>query len=734
MSATDELLRSQLDLLRDMQMAGMDMETWLSWREKVDEVYHEYELARKIEKDEKASAEDRKRAKDQADSVAKALPAITKSVIGAVNAFNKGDAITGSAELMDICASIAPVISTFLSAAGPEGALIGALFSVVGQILRCFGPKQESDVSKIQKILNELAAQRELEDIKAVHDAVLTYASTLVWQAAALRTLLAKPLQNHEHYKEFYRVLQESTIVLADINPHSSVAMFEQWKVLEYLENKENHNQGLWPTVLGVCCKTYSDMVATTMTITLMTNTDDMLDRLKDVEPATSKLAESDRKTIEKSLLRLQAYANVRKLEYQSCNSRMLRALKGLTEVAQGWGLFTHIGDNYGLYFLTGPKPLKEGAWIPRSDRNFYHRVSIIPDLAAVIKDGQPVSSFEFKPRHHSLILKSSSRAYPGSSHWVDHAWIQQSDTLNLDAARSIQDNFSPAFSDVWAIQSSDKELRIFAGTGEVAGAPGSVTAWTLDAKDQYGTQLERVNWWPQTRAAVESIRAVWSPTAIPGDPDFEAMPPKWQDFMLYASLRGLTEIYLNFGNTDRYVPGPAGWGPASGIATDQDCLWMFQPFGFAFTTHASVMSYVKGKRPAPRWILYDRLPANVLGEGLNRGDGAEHWHLNNMPVPRKPPYRGQIAMSPCEDGTFFIAVVHRTIEANPIPHVRMDWNATDEIKMWTATYDIDMEKGAINVGQWTQVPGKAEHVQKLPMPGWSLFANLRANLSAPLK
>src|SRR5690606_6227782 len=123
---------------------------------------------------------------------------------------------------------------------------------------------------------------------------------------------------------------------------------------------------------------------------------------------------------------------------------------------------------------------------------------------------------------------KSTSHAYPGSSHWVDHAWIQQAEALNLDAARSIQDNFDPAFTDVWAIQSDDKQLRVFAGTGTVAGAPGSVTAWTLDAKDQYGSaRLERVNWWPQTRAAVGSIRAVWSPTAIPGDPDFAAMPPK---------------------------------------------------------------------------------------------------------------------------------------------------------------------------------------------------------------
>ena len=86
--------------------------------------------ARAIENDEKRTAEERKRAKEVADGIAKAAPAITKSVISAIKAFNKGDAINGAAEIMDICASLAPLISTFLNAAGPEGALVGAFFSV----------------------------------------------------------------------------------------------------------------------------------------------------------------------------------------------------------------------------------------------------------------------------------------------------------------------------------------------------------------------------------------------------------------------------------------------------------------------------------------------------------------------------------------------------------------------------------------------------------------------------
>ncbi len=39
------------------------------------------------------------------------------------------------------------------------------------------------------------------------------------------------------------------------------------------------------------------------------------------------------------------------------------------------------------------------------------------------------------------------------------------------------------------------------------------------------------------------------------------------------------------------------------------------------------------------------------------------------------------------------------------------------------------MGKGEIAVGSWTQIPSEAWHVQKLPMPGWTLLASLSAKL-----
>ncbi|OFE15094.1 hypothetical protein BA895_08195 [Humibacillus sp. DSM 29435] len=731
MSAQDDLVNDSLDILQQMQIGGMDYEDYVRWQSKINDVKHRYDDARAVEKDEKRSADERKAAKDTADAIAKAAPAITKSVIAAVKAFSKGDAVTGAAELMDICASLAPLISTFLAAAGPEGMLIGALFSVIGQILRCFGPKEESDVSKLETFLKGLAAQTQLQNIKSVHDDVLTYATTLTLQAKALRAILARPLNTHEDYKAFYVKLGASTIVVSDIGPHKSVSMFEQWKVLEYLQAPENHNDPLWPAVLGVCCKTYSDLVSTTMTITAMTNSDDLLARFDDVAPgSSSSLSAGDKDTLERKLMDLVAYAEARMKEYQSCNARMLRALKGLASVAQQWGVYACIADNYALKFLTGPQNVKSGSWTDRSDRNYYHRLVLVPDAASTITNGQVSSEFNFKPAYHCFVLKSSSSDYPGSSHWVDHSWAHHDD-VSLDHGRNILDNFNPALTDLCVADETDKGLNLFAGTAEGTGAPGSVMAWTLKPTDGYNTgELERVNWWPQTTSPVDSIAAVNGPVALLDDPDSAAIPPGWGDAMIYASMHGSAQIYLNTGNHDYYLPMVPGWGPCTRVAVDQSYLWVYQPYGFALVSHASVRSYIVGTRAAPRWIAFPSLGDAVLGEHLSMGDGAQDVYYNGNHVETKPPLLGLVSLSPCEDGTLLAAVVHRTITHDTASFPYNWYRVRDTRTIQTAPYEIDGAAGTVKVGPWAPIPGEARQVQKLPMPGWKLLANLTADLS----
>src|SRR5689334_19579835 len=59
-------------------------------------------------------------------SVIKGLPDIAKGALAAAKAFEKGDYLSGSAGIMDICAAGAPIIGSLFTAGGPPGALIGA--------------------------------------------------------------------------------------------------------------------------------------------------------------------------------------------------------------------------------------------------------------------------------------------------------------------------------------------------------------------------------------------------------------------------------------------------------------------------------------------------------------------------------------------------------------------------------------------------------------------------------
>jgi hypothetical protein len=65
----------------------------------------------------------RKEFEKNTENLAKALPNITKSTLTAITAFQKDDPISGSAAIMDICASLAPLLGGLSAAGGPPGML-----------------------------------------------------------------------------------------------------------------------------------------------------------------------------------------------------------------------------------------------------------------------------------------------------------------------------------------------------------------------------------------------------------------------------------------------------------------------------------------------------------------------------------------------------------------------------------------------------------------------------------
>jgi hypothetical protein len=103
----------------------------------------------------------------------------------------------------------------------------------------------------------------------------------------------------------------------------------------------------------------------------------------------------------------------------------------------------------------------------------------------------------------------------------------------------------------------------------------------------------------------------------------------------------------------------------------DQTHPWLYQPFGFAVVSHASVLIQIHGTRSEPRWVANPRLPDALVGDHLDRGDNSTNIYYQGWPPTSKPAVLGLISLSPCEDGTLLAAIVHRTIEArepNPKP------------------------------------------------------------------
>ena len=725
-TAQDALVNDQLDLLHNIQLAKMSPSEYLQWQRQIDDMRDRYRDARQKEDDKALSKTEREYAGKVGESIAKALPVVSKGIITAQKAFAKGDYVTGAAAIMDICAAVAPVISSLLAAAGPEGMLVGALFSVISQILSLFGPKEPSQIQQIETLLKDLANERQLETIQSVHLAVQNYAKDLYVRARKLRLLLKEPLTDHEDYKRFFKGLEAMKILLEDFKTHGSIEMFNTWTVINYLKNEVNQDVAKWPEVLGVCCQTYSDLVSATMTIPLIAYNDDIRKRLLEVDPSPSNtesaLTTEDRRILETSLLQLQAYADVRKEEYESCNATMLESLKAITPAARDRGLYVHLGDSNYLYGATGRKEMRDGAWkrLDVSGGNLKTRVSITVPKGAV---------GSLKPRYDLFVCK----AWIGGTLEVTHSWL---DTfMNATDENKISDQ---KFDDIWALPAPPprKEGMSFVYAAHHGAGNGSVQLLELDGKS-----LVHGNWWPSTKSGVMTVRAVTHPPfTLADDPDKGGLPPgsgllggvDHYNSIIYGALHASPEIYVDQSNTRCYVPSP--WGNYTGIEVDPYYLWVFRPDAFACATHASVISCIQGKRQSPRWMGY-AMPGEYLFDSYqtNIGGVPTPWETSRERqrehADKLPPFKGMVAFTACVDGTLLASTYRRRVYHPDKQKYEAEDSGSPALR--TSVYTIDLKAGKIDVEPWKQVGGAAYHLQKLPIPCWSLFEKLKANLQA---
>ncbi|HEX2179368.1 MAG TPA: hypothetical protein VHL54_07610 [Actinomycetota bacterium] len=713
----------QLQLIMLHSQASMDPDQAQAFAAAASQIQGQYDDAVAVLGDKNASAADQKLAKDVTDSINKNLPNLTKGVLSAASAFKSGDYINGSAAIMDICAAGVQMLASLSAGAGPYGAVFGAIFSIVGQLLTYFGPKQPSLKDQIIEAIRGMDADSRLQTAQADGDAVEEFTATVYRVRSSLPKNLQLPLETTEDLRQFEVAIGADVLSIKTASAKVSV-LYDKWGSAEWLKDKKTQDLEKWPEILGVFCRTYSDSLLANMAVAAlpMVNKKLITQRLDDVSQSNPRYKDHPEEFagIHHQLMKLLTTVRALPDVWNDGNAKMLQTLRELKPVAQYRGLYVHLnGDQY-LYGATGRSKLLSETWkyLPLGYGARGHRFSI------TVAQGDAGS---LAPQHDIFFCESWKA--PGGD--IVHGKIKPSSVEIFDRGSVTGDKFS----DVWALPAPrDHDGATFVYAAHENGAGGYVKLFELDAKNQ----PKDGNWSPNTKSGVVNVRVVTHPpSTLPDDPDRDGMPPGSQllggvnhyNSITYGALRSSSEIYVDQSNTRCYVPSP--WGTYSGIDVDPYYVWVFRPQGFACATHASVISCIQGKRTAPRWMEHS--PTGLLGDQSTH-DG-NFWLVKGQEKKPAPDLVGVRSLSPCQDGTLFASIETRVVDKRDNGD-HWVFTATDSPGLYTTGYSIDLKAGGINLGSWEKCGnvGRADQVQKMAISSWSLFESLNKDLQLKLQ
>lgn len=636
------------------------------------------------------------------DTLAKNLPNVSKGIISATAAFKSGDNVTGAAEIMNICSALAPIIGGFTAAGGPAGMLVGALFSVIGQIIALFAPPKESDVDKIKKFLLSIEAEGIKEHADADLKSIRNAAKGMRHQAAAAEAALkARKLLTHQDALNFQAAISIETISIAEFKLIDGPTVLQHWGVASWLTNPNRYDQDEWPEIFGMFCQAYADLLCAYIKIIAFANGADMRAAFDDVRPHNPalKLEETDRHDIEQALLRLTEYADKRLDDIRNCNELMSDILEKLTPVARKRGMFVTSQRAWDIVWGSGPKAFR-GTW----GSSFWASTSRM--FISVPSGGLT----DLRALYDLWVLDTRGPK-------VGHARID-AEKHELQAGSNAYHGDANGFNDITALANpKDKaETLVYVATDK------GVSEFSFRQNT-----LTRAGWRSDI-GAVKQVRAAQPASPLANDPDRDAMTVfmKGNDRLVYVALND-GRIWVH--PADKYVANPWGSVPI-GIATDPYYLWLFQPRGFACASHASIQQCISGKRAQPNWLGEINLDY-LLYDG-NQYPGNRQERDGTI-----PPHPGLIDLSPCGDDTLFISLTTRKVEKEEIPYQGNLYSAVDHNAVYTAVYHADFAASAIRVEPydegmntpWQKLEGNADvkQVQKLPIFCWPLLEGLKA-------
>ncbi len=204
--------------------------------------------------------------------------------------------------------------------------------------------------------------------------------------------------------------------------------------------------------------------------------------------------------------------------------------------------------------------------------------------------------------------------------------------------------------------------------------------------------KVERVNWEPPTAGGLRHIRALIYDAArsLPDDADAAGVSPGVYE-LIYGGYSGNGNIWVEFNNDWRDVPSP--WGEYKGIEVDPHFLWVFGTEGLACATHASVIKASierkNGNPSSPAWITFKT--------GWEDGFNVR-------------------SLWPCVDGTLAVG---------------SDQPIQNGLVLWTGEYKVHLKEPRRIEWHYQGAPrgGSPKLVHKMPIPCWSLYAKVLADL-----
>jgi len=630
----------------------------------VDHLEYQLQQDLKLAEDKATAKEKRDYINKNVENLAKAIPGITKGTLSAISAFDDDDPMNGTAAIMDICASLAPLLAGLSTAGGPPGMLVGAIFSMVGQILSFLAPKSESMTSKIEKLLRDMEAEKTQGQILTVHQTISQYSTTLRQAAARLDKGPDSYLLNLEVTRNTVKAL----------NFLEGNTFFEFRGVMNWLNEPKNQHVELWPTILHAACQAWGDMNVAAMTLLSL-----VTDHIQKQYEAAEKIANGTAKdSTVKSLIKLQASIISKLMFLKNQNDLVLQILKDLRPAAQNRGMFWIIADSRNKQ-LYGGTNIREGEFAYLGGEQ--KRISVVvpgkyatsPNPTYYLVGLEPWGSF----RTYISRIKSPYKGQD-SKQIVDNAGNDNNEFHGL--------------TDIWAEPAQDSgQIWFYTVKGK------TITGYVVDVEKDM-SRAQGNSYMKRLDVDVASVRSLHNLESLPDDPDGEAL--NGIDYCCYAGLaRPSGDIYVDCGQ-GAAKPGkvPSPWSGYDGIGTDRHYLWVFGSAGLACATHASVINCLKGKASTPRWM--EHYPNDLL-------------YSDGKPANQPGDLRGLVDLSPCEDGTLVAAIYKRSSGGG------------DNNNLYSAIYSTDLGKKTISV-KWTKIEvSTGDRVQKLPVFGWPVFESL---------